>query len=77
MPHENTPLDIWYHDVINDIGVMNGFMCLALRDLEERGMGKDEIAIMLRKSLSKYPKIKTAIYTDYLERKRLENNGKD
>jgi hypothetical protein len=76
MPHDDTPLDIWYHDVVNDIGIMNGFVCLAIHDLEDRGLGQSEPAIMLRKAMSKYPKVKTALYSDYLERKRLQN-GQD
>lgn len=76
MPHEDTPLDIWYHDLVNDIGIMNGFICLGIRDLEDRGMGQSEPAIMLRKAMAKYPKVKMALYGDYLERKRLQN-GKD
>ena len=70
--HDETELDENYHSLQNAVGIMTGFVALAIRELEAEGRGQSEIALILQKALQQQPKIKTLIYGDYLLRKREE-----
>jgi hypothetical protein len=70
--HEDSALDIQYHDTINAVGTMQGYISVALQLLQETG-GNDEVILCLQKAQKKYPQVKELLYSDYLERKRQEN----
>ena len=72
MPHDETELDVQYHDLQNALGIITGDVQLAMRELQGRGMGDSDISLILQKALQQQPRIKTMLYGDYLLRKRAE-----
>lgn len=71
MVHEDTPKQIFFHDVENSLGIMAGFTCLAIRELEAEG-GHTEVILMLQKALKQHGKVKAMLMEDYLEKLRME-----
>jgi hypothetical protein len=71
MVHEDTPLDNWYHEMVNKLTVAANFTRIATCDLK-KGESVTEIVIMLEKATKSHEKMLCMLREDYIERKRLE-----
>lgn len=73
--HENSPLDVWYHDTLMAASTMQAYLNYAIASFEDRGMGQDETVMMLRKATKKFPVVKMGLLEKYLELKNGKNEA--
>jgi len=71
MPHDSTPLDNWYHEMVNHLAIAGNYTHIAIIDFE-RGEQGTETVIGLKKIVVHHNKLLAMLREDYIERKRLE-----